>query len=192
MSSVGGIAQWQSIRLQIERSPVQLRLPPTVLPLSHRKWSPYGQWQVKNDDTFEMVFERQTWTARNQAHSVKILLKDPLKSERFWRGSNSRPSACKADVITTTPQNQTVPVLDKNWIDIMHILLSFPGWIVLPFFVLMIALTYCRIPWYCIILWCVFVFQRNDNKHNQIDQSQVIVREWVSVENIYFFIDRVA
>ena len=24
---------------------------------------------------------------------------------RFWRGSNSRPSACKADVITTTPQN---------------------------------------------------------------------------------------
>ena len=25
---VGGIAQWQSIRLQIERSPVQLRLPP--------------------------------------------------------------------------------------------------------------------------------------------------------------------
>ena len=24
----GGIAQWQSIRLQIERSPVQLRLPP--------------------------------------------------------------------------------------------------------------------------------------------------------------------
>ena len=27
--------------------------------------------------------------------------------ERFWRGSNSRPSACKADVITTTPQNQT-------------------------------------------------------------------------------------
>ena len=26
--SVGGIAQWQSIRLQIERSPVQLRLPP--------------------------------------------------------------------------------------------------------------------------------------------------------------------
>lgn len=29
------------------------------------------------------------------------------KKERFWRGSNSRPSACKADVITTTPQNQT-------------------------------------------------------------------------------------
>ena len=28
-NSVGGIAQWQSIRLQIERSPVQLRLPPT-------------------------------------------------------------------------------------------------------------------------------------------------------------------
>ena len=26
--SAGGIAQWQSIRLQIERSPVQLRLPP--------------------------------------------------------------------------------------------------------------------------------------------------------------------
>ena len=24
---------------------------------------------------------------------------------RFWRGSNSWPSACKADVITTTPQN---------------------------------------------------------------------------------------
>ena len=176
MSSVGGIAQWQSIRLQIERSPVQLRLPPTVLSLSHIKWSPYGQWQVKNDDNFEMVIERQTWTARNQAHSVKILSKDPLKSERFWRGSNSRPSACKADVITTTPQNQTVLVADKNSIDIMHILLSFPGWIVLSFFGLMIALTYCRISWYCIILWCVFVFQRNDNKHNQIDQSQVIVR----------------
>ena len=29
-NNVGGIAQWQSIRLQIERSPVQLRLPPTV------------------------------------------------------------------------------------------------------------------------------------------------------------------
>src|SRR6218665_3100920 len=27
---IGGIAQWQSIRLQIERSPVQLRLPPVV------------------------------------------------------------------------------------------------------------------------------------------------------------------
>ena len=27
------------------------------------------------------------------------------KEPRFWRGSNSRPSACKADVITTTPQN---------------------------------------------------------------------------------------
>ena len=32
----------------------------------------------------------------------------PCKSARFWRGSNSRPSACKADVITTTPQNQAV------------------------------------------------------------------------------------
>ena len=31
LNKVGGIAQWQSIRLQIERSPVQLRLPPTVL-----------------------------------------------------------------------------------------------------------------------------------------------------------------
>ncbi len=28
--AVGGIAQWQSIRLQIERSPVQLRLPPVL------------------------------------------------------------------------------------------------------------------------------------------------------------------
>ncbi len=27
----GGIAQWQSIRLQIERSPVQLRLPPVLI-----------------------------------------------------------------------------------------------------------------------------------------------------------------
>ena len=32
LASIGGIAQWQSIRLQIERSPVQIRLPPlTVL-----------------------------------------------------------------------------------------------------------------------------------------------------------------
>ena len=31
--SVGGIAQWQSIRLQIERSPVQLRLPPNIFPV---------------------------------------------------------------------------------------------------------------------------------------------------------------
>ena len=33
--SAGGIAQWQSIRLQIERSPVQLRLPPSIF-LTHR------------------------------------------------------------------------------------------------------------------------------------------------------------
>ena len=32
--SIGGIAQWQSIRLQIERSPVQLRLPPFLF------WTP--------------------------------------------------------------------------------------------------------------------------------------------------------
>ena len=30
------------------------------------------------------------------------------KAARFWRGSNSRPSACKADVITTTPQNHAL------------------------------------------------------------------------------------
>ena len=38
---------------------------------------------------------------------------------RFWRGSNSRPSACKADVITTTPQNQTLQLdvsLLMRWI----------------------------------------------------------------------------
>ena len=28
------------------------------------------------------------------------------KKKRFVRGSNPRPSACKADVITTTPTNQ--------------------------------------------------------------------------------------
>ena len=28
------------------------------------------------------------------------------KKKRFVRGSNTRPSACKADVITTTPTNQ--------------------------------------------------------------------------------------
>ena len=33
----GGIAQWQSIRLQIERSPVQLRLPPCKFFIS-RSW----------------------------------------------------------------------------------------------------------------------------------------------------------
>ena len=30
LMQIGGIAQWQSIRLQIERSPVQLRMPPDV------------------------------------------------------------------------------------------------------------------------------------------------------------------
>ena len=34
--SSGGIAQWQSIRLQIERSPVQLRVPPTFFCPSRR------------------------------------------------------------------------------------------------------------------------------------------------------------
>ena len=28
------------------------------------------------------------------------------RKRRFLRGSNPRPSACKADVITTTPRNQ--------------------------------------------------------------------------------------
>ena len=28
------------------------------------------------------------------------------EKERFRRGSNSRPSACEADVITTTPRNR--------------------------------------------------------------------------------------
>ena len=46
---------------------------------------------------------------------------NPLKSERFWRGSNSRPSACKADVITTTPQNQTAMVVVKRSVCIMFI-----------------------------------------------------------------------
>ena len=31
-----------------------------------------------------------------------------LKIKRFQRGSNSRPSACEADVITTTPWNRLV------------------------------------------------------------------------------------
>ena len=34
-----------------------------------------------------------------------VISKRNAKEPRFWRGSNSRPSACKADVITTTPQN---------------------------------------------------------------------------------------
>ena len=35
--------------------------------------------------------------------TINIFVKN--QAFRFWRGSNSRPSACKADVITTTPQN---------------------------------------------------------------------------------------
>ena len=38
---------------------------------------------------------------------MDINVNERQKTERFWRGSNSRPSACKADVITTTPQNPT-------------------------------------------------------------------------------------
>lgn len=43
------------------------------------------------------------WKLRAQMSILNDVLRQ--KIPRFWRGSNSRPSACKADVITTTPQN---------------------------------------------------------------------------------------
>ncbi len=36
----------------------------------------------------------------------KAYMKRTAKKERFERGLNSRPSACKADVITATPSNR--------------------------------------------------------------------------------------
>ena len=46
--------------------------------------------------------------ARLPRQQVSLKILPSLLKVRFWRGSNSRPSACKADVITTTPQNQQV------------------------------------------------------------------------------------
>ena len=40
-----------------------------------------------------------------------IIIDSYKKGLRFRRGSNSRPSACKADVITTTLRNQLINLL---------------------------------------------------------------------------------
>ena len=60
--------------------------------------------------TRDWKFERSLRKFTSSGHDVQLFESDhcriSLKRERFWRGSNSRPSACKADVITTTPRNQ--------------------------------------------------------------------------------------
>ena len=47
----------------------------------------------------------QEWSWIDSSYSLRICLLKAAILPRFWRGSNSRPSACEADVITTTPQN---------------------------------------------------------------------------------------
>ena len=89
--SIGGIAQWQSIRLQIERSPVQLRLPPNKFlyffkffffqieeSIIHR-----GQnWQKSKGPTEVLMssyilnnfnFFLQLWSTRRNIHNTSIL-----------------------------------------------------------------------------------------------------------------------
>ena len=58
---MGGIAQWQSIRLQIERSPVQLQLPPEIFFLLKFKMLniyqklKFTEWRHHNSNFDELV-----------------------------------------------------------------------------------------------------------------------------------------
>ena len=97
-------------------------------------------------------------------HLLTIFASNTEKTEwktgpRFWRGSNSRPSACKADVITTTPQNQLqLQLLPQNVFCHKHA--YSPIW--LKYASTLKALTFC----FCFNNWYNFVLMITSDKRN--------------------------
>ena len=63
----------------------------------------------------------QSRIGKNDISKTRPLVGSGRKKSRFGRGSNPRPSACKADVITTTPPNQL-----KEW-DLPNSSLTLPS-----------------------------------------------------------------